>query len=56
MGKDLAQLNPQFGHYLSQDWWLSFQCIKINSSITAVHCFHDGYVGMQAVALENYSA
>ena len=31
-------------------------CDRIHSSLTAVHCFDDGYVGKQPVACEEYFA
>ena len=31
-------------------------CVRIHSSLTTVHCFHNGYVGKQPVARDEYCA
>ena len=35
---------------------INSHCDRIHTSLTAVHCFHSGYVGKQAVARKEYCA
>ena len=52
--QEVAGLIPASANILSGDWWS--HCDRIHSSLTAVHCFNNGYVEKQPVAWKEYCA